>query len=116
MHNNSEKRKSKRILLNFMLEVSANDIEGNKYIDDALLSNVSAGGAKFITRQSHKYFLGQPLEITIYLPRTNDVHAYLKGTATVVRTYLQKAPDDGEESEEVGVAVSFDDPLKIHNA
>jgi hypothetical protein len=115
MDDQNNRRKSKRVLVDFILEVSANDIEGNEYIDSTVLRNVSAGGAKFITHQAGKYFLGQPLEITIYLPRTDDVHACLKGTATVVRTYSQKAPDAGEESEGMGVAVSFDDSLKIHN-
>lgn len=116
MNNSEDRRQSKRVLLDFILEVTANDIDGNQYIDNAVLKNVSAGGAKFITRQSDKYFLGQPLEIIIYLPKTDDVRAYLAGTATVIRTYLQKAPDDaGEESEGMGVAIRFDDPLKMHN-
>jgi len=114
MNNSEDRRQSKRVLFDFILEVTANDIDGNQYIDNAVLSDVSAGGAKFITRQSHKYFLGQPLEIIIYLPRTDDVRAYLAGTATVVRTYLQKSPD-GEESEGMGVSIRFDDPLKMHN-
>lgn len=116
MNDHRDRRKSKRILVDFVLKVSARDIEGNKYIDNTVLRDVSGGGAKFITRQPDKYFLGQPLEITIYLPRTDDVHAYLKGTATVVRTYIKKTPGAVEDSEGMGVAVSFDDPLKIHNA
>ncbi|MDO9528254.1 MAG: PilZ domain-containing protein [Syntrophales bacterium] len=115
MNNDPSRRKSKRVLVDFVLEVSANDIDGNKYNDNAVLSDVSGGGAKLITKQSDKYFLGQPLEITIYLPGTNDVKAYITGQATVVRIYLPKAPDAGEEGKGMGVAISFDDPLKMHN-
>lgn len=115
MNNKSDKREFERFPVDFVLEVSAKDIEGNSYDDKAVLKNVSGGGAKFMTRQSAKYFLGQPLEITIYLPGTNDVNAHMRGKATVVRTYSPSDSGIGEKSKGTCIAIRFDAPLKIHS-
>lgn len=115
MNNKSDKREFERFPVDFVLEVSAEDIEGNKYDDKTVLKNISGGGAKFITRQSAKYFLGQSLEITIYLPGTNDVNAHMRGKATVVRTYSPSDSGVGEKRKGTGIAVRFDAPLKMHS-
>ena len=93
----------------------AEDIEGDRYDDKVVLKNVSGGGAKFVTQQSAKYFLGQPLEIIIYLPGTNDVNAHMRGKATVVRTYSPSDSGVGEKSKGTCIAIRFDAPLKMHS-
>jgi hypothetical protein len=43
MNNKSDKREFERFLVDFVLEVSAEDIEGNKYDDKTVLKNISGG-------------------------------------------------------------------------
>jgi len=113
MNNNSDRREFNRFLVEFVMEVSAEDSEGNKFNEKTMLKNISGGGAKFITQQAGKYFLGQLLEMTIHLPSTIEVKACMRGTATVLRVDPSSNEDTGEKSQEVGIAVRFDTPLNF---
>ena len=113
MNNKPERRKFNRFLITLEVEVFAEDIEGDRYDDKVVLKNISGGGAKFITQQSAKYFSGQPLEIIISLPGTNDVKAHMRGKATVVRTSSPSDSGVGEKSKGICIAVKFDTPLNL---
>lgn len=111
MNNKSDKRAFNRFPMEFVLEVSAKDSEGNKYKEKTVLKDISGDGAKFITQQAGKYFPGQSLEMTIYLPGPNDVKADMRGKATVVRVDPSSNSGLGEKSQEMSIAVTFDTPL-----
>jgi hypothetical protein len=85
MNNKSDKRKFNRFTIEFAMEVSSKDIEGNEYRDTTDLKDISGGGIKFITKQKDRYFLGQLLEITIHLPGTKEVKFSMSGKANVIR-------------------------------
>ena len=111
MNNISDKREFTRFPIEFMLEVSSEDSEGKEFNERTVLNDISGDGAKFITQQARKYFPGQSLEMTIYLPGPNDVKADMRGKATVVRIDPSGNSGIGEKSQEMSIAVTFDNPL-----
>ncbi|MEW6614249.1 MAG: PilZ domain-containing protein [Thermodesulfobacteriota bacterium] len=108
MNNKSNRRNFTRFPIEFVLEVSAKDIGGNNYKEKTILKDISGGGAKFMSLQAGKYFLGQPLEITIYLPEANGIKARMKGKATVVRIDMPGNSDISDRSQEIEIAVRID--------
>lgn len=112
MDDRSDRRKFDRFPMEFILEVIAKDSKGNKFTDKTALKDISGEGAKFMTRQTNKYIPGQSLELTIFLPGTNDVKAQMRGKASVVRieTYRNK---DIEESGVTAIALILDIPLSF---
>lgn len=113
MNNSSDKREFERFPMEFVLEVAAEDVEGKTFNEKAVLKNISGGGAKFTTQQADKYFTGQSLEMTIYLPGTNNVKGHMKGKATVVRIDPLSDSGIGEKSRRFSVAVKFDTRLNF---
>jgi len=111
MNNKSDRRAFNRFPIEFVMEVSSEDIEGKKFNEKTVLEDISGGGAKFITQQARKYFPGQSLEMTIYLPGPNAVKADMRGKATVVRIDPSGNSGIGEKSQEMSIAVTFDNPL-----
>lgn len=113
MNNKSERRMFKRYAMEVALEVSGEDAAGNRYKDKAALMNVSGEGAMFITGLAGKYFLDQPLELTICLPGTDDVNARMRGKATVIR--IDPLIDSGikEKGRRISVAVKVDAPFRF---
>lgn len=113
MNIESEKREFNRVPLEFIIEVSAEDIEGSKFNDKTLLKDISGGGAKFITHQVDKYFPGQLLEVAIYLPGTIEVDARMRGKSAVVRIDTPGKSEIGEKSEDGAVAIKFETHLNF---
>ena len=111
MNNKPDRRNFNRFTIEFVMEVATEDIEGKKFNEKTMLKDISGEGAKFITQQARKYFPGQSLEMTIYLPGTNDVKADMRGKATVVRIDSPSNSGLGEKSQEMSIAVTFDTPL-----
>jgi len=111
MNSIPDKREFNRFPIEFVLEVSAKDSEGKEFNEKTVLEDISGEGARFITQQAGKYFPGQSLEVTIYLPGPNDVKADMRGTATVVRIDTSGNSGIGEKSQEMSIAVTFDTPL-----
>jgi hypothetical protein len=113
MNHNTDKREFDRFPIEFVMEVAAEDSEGERYKEKTVLKDISGNGAKFITQQARKYFPGQSLEMTIYLPGTNDVKADMRGTATVVRIDSLSNSGIGGKSREMCIAVKLETPLKF---
>ena len=111
MNNISERRAFNRFPIEFVLEVSSEDSEGKEFNERTVLKDISGDGAKFITQQARKYFPGQSLEMTIYLPGPNDVKADMRGKATIVRIDPSSNSGIGEKSQAMSIAVTFDTPL-----
>jgi len=113
MNNKSEKRAFKRYLMEVALEVSGEDAAGNRYKDKAVLINVSGEGAMFTTGLSGKYFLDQSLELTLYLPGTDDVNARMIGKATVI--WIDPSVDSGikEKGQRISISVKVDAPFRF---
>jgi len=111
MNNISERRAFNRFPIEFVLEVSAKDGEGKEFNEKTMLEDISGEGAKLITQQARKYFPGQSLEMTIYLPGPNDVKADMRGKATVVRIDPSSNSGISEKSQEMSITVKLDAPL-----
>lgn len=113
MNNKLDKRDFNRFPMEFVLKVSAEDNEGKKFDEKAVLQDISGGGARFISQQAGKYFPGQLLDLIIYLPGTDDVKSYMNGKATVVR--INPADNSGisEKSRGISIAVKLDTLLYL---
>ncbi|NVM25578.1 MAG: PilZ domain-containing protein [Desulfobacterales bacterium] len=116
MNNKSDRRDFDRFPIEFEIEVAAQDSEGRKYSEKTVLSNISGGGAQFITQQAGKYFTGQQLEMTVFLTGTDIVKARMKGKATVVRIDPSSNSGIGEKTRGAGIAVKFDASLYFERA
>ena len=111
MNNKSDRRAFNRFPMEFVLEVSSKDSERKEFNEKTMLEDISGEGARFITQQVGKYFQGQSLEVTIYLPGTNDVKADMRGKATVVRIDSPSNSGLGKKIREMGIAIKLDAPL-----
>jgi hypothetical protein len=111
MNNKPDRRDFDRFPIAFLMEVAATDNKGNKYKEKTVLKNISGEGAKFITKQTGKYFPGQSLELTIYLPGSAEVKARMSAKATVMRLDpLSNSKIDGR-SQMISIAIKLDTPL-----
>jgi len=111
MHNGSDRRDFDRFPIEFEIEVAAQDSEGRKYSEKTVLKDISGGGARFATQKAGRYFTGQPLEVTVFLTRTEKVKATMRGKATVVRIDPHSNSGIGEKTRGAGIAVKLDAPL-----
>lgn len=104
MNHSIDKREFKRLPIDLSMEVTAERSDGDLFIDKAVLEDVSGGGAKFITQNPEKYFLGQLLKIAIIMPGTSDISAQMRTDATVVR--IDPADKSKNESQNMGITVA----------
>jgi hypothetical protein len=111
MKKNSDRREFDRYPVRLIMKVTAADSEGIDYEEQAVLENISGGGARFGSQSIERYFLGQPLELLIDLPGTSDVKASMRVKASVVR--IDSSTDSGfhRDSCEGRIAVKFDSRL-----
>lgn len=110
MEPKSEKRKFKRFLIEFEADVTATDSQAESFSDRAVLKNISGEGMNFVTRQPKRYYIGQLLELVIYLPGTEEVKACMKVKATVVRMDSADSMTEGPDHE-MSIALKLDTPL-----
>jgi len=113
MDKESDKREFKRLPIDFVLEVFSEDVEGKKFEDKSVLEDVSGGGANFLTQKSDMYSPGQLLEITILLPGTDEMEAYMKAKAIVVRIDPSNNSEKNNKSPEDCISVKFETPLNF---
>jgi len=113
MNNQADKREFERLTIDFVLEVYSEDVEGKKFEDKADLKDVSGGGAKFLTQKFDMYFPGQLLEITIFLPGTDEMEAHMKAKATVVRIDPSNDSEKDNKSQGRGISVKFEARLNF---
>jgi len=116
MKNRFERRNFDRFAIEFALNVNAEDAEGKTFNEKTVLKNVSGEGACFVTRQAERYFLGQLLDMTIFLPGTSEVNAFMKGKGNVVRIDQFNNSGAGEKNREINIAVKFDAPLNFERS
>lgn len=79
----------------------------------AILVNISAGGAQFTTLYKERYYVGQPLQTTIFLPGRQEVKGGMKTMAHVIRI-----DENGEHSPQARVAqanisINFTEPFHL---
>jgi len=108
-----ERRAFTRFPIELLVEISAEYGESYTYYEETNLQEISGGGAKFITDEVDRYFPGQVLNVTIYLPGSDRVRAHMKGKATVVRIDQLSGSEANADSEMVGVAIRFSSRLNF---
>lgn len=111
MSTNSDTRQFERFSIDFKIEVVAHDRDGGEHREKTILEDISGEGARFLTGKAEHYFIGQSLEVSIYLPGTDEVKASMKGKAKVVRIGLCGNAASSSQSQPVCVAVKLDAPL-----
>jgi len=99
METKSDKRAFQRFQVEFEADVTARDLKAEIFQDRALLQDISGEGAKFITQQSQRYYIGQLLDLAIYMPGTKEVRACMKVTARVLRMDSAGTKTGGPDNE-----------------
>ena len=107
MDRKTEKRAFERIPLDLIIQVTARDSEGKIYRERSVLTDISGEGAKFLTDKPDAYFVGQDLEMIIYLPGAKKLNALMRGRATVVRIDAPKVTGMQGAARKTGIAVTF---------
>jgi hypothetical protein len=105
-----EKRAFKRFQVEFEADITARDLKAEIFQDRVMLKNISGEGANFITQQSQRYYIGQLLNLVIYMPGNRDVQACMKVTATVLRMDSD-SPKTGGSDHEMSIALKLEAPL-----
>jgi len=116
MTDNTDRRGFERFSMEFVVEVASKDVEEKIFNEKTVLKDISGGGAKFITRNAQRYFLGQLLDLKIYLPGTDDVKGCMKGEATVVRIDPFDSSGIDEKNQGAGIAIEFNDWLNFERS
>ena len=115
MNNKPDRRNFDRFQMPLLMEVSATDSKGKKYKENTVLKNISGEGITFITKRTGKYYLGQSLELTIYLPSNAGVKARMRGKATVMRLDPLSNSNSKKDikGQMISVAIKLDAPLRF---
>ena len=111
MSSTREKRDDTRFPIDFEVELVTEDADGLKRRERSVLTSISLDDARVTSYNTERYFPGQSLELTIYLPGIEDVKACMRAKATVVRIDPLHTPGIEEKSPEKCLTVSFDAPL-----
>jgi len=106
-----DRRRFDRHSIDFRVEVISRDRQGRDHKEMTALDEVSGEGARFLTGNAERYFIGQPLEVSIWLPGSDEVKASMKGTAKVVRIGPCSNAALRGQSPQTCVAVKLDAPL-----
>ena len=78
--------------------------------EDTVLKDISGEGARFTTRHSQRYYIGQVLDLVINMPGTKEVQARMKVTAVVLR--IDSADrKNGEPDQIASIALKMETPL-----
>lgn len=108
-----EKRLHLRRSLGLSLIVSGNDSRGVSFAETAQLKDISAGGARFISTCGDKYFQGQKLSASIYLPGTPDVSGEMQTVAMVKRIEPKHERGSKGENYRFYVSLYFEKPFRL---
>jgi len=111
MSNAREKSDDNRFAIDFDVDLVTEDPGGLRRRERTVLMSISCEDARVMSYNTERYFPGQSLELTIYLPGIEDVKACVRAKATVVRIDPLQTPGIEEKSPEECLTVSFDTPL-----
>ncbi len=106
-----ERRLFPRIESDFPAVVAVTDSKDLPQEDRVRLLDVSGGGVRFASR-SGIYQVGQRVRISIYLPATSDVKAFMQGLGTVVRVQKDTRTESPSQKK-TEIAISLDTPLRL---
>lgn len=111
-----DRRLFPRIEVNFLADTStAGTQDAQPKGDRVRLLDVSGNGVKFSSRRGDAYRVGQKVLISIYLPATSEVKAFMAGQGTVVRVQRDAGPDAPPRKRKE-VAITLDTPLRLVRA
>ena len=113
MNKISDRRKFDRFPMDYILEVFFWDMNGKKIEDTVVSKEFSGEGATFLTQKAGIYFLGQSLELTVFLPETDAMKACMKAKATVLRIEPFQDSINTSENRDCTIAVEFKAGLKF---
>ncbi len=113
MNKSPDRREFERFPMDFVLEVSSRNVDGEKLVDTVLSKEFSGQGAMFLTQKADIYFPGQILDLTVLLLETDEMQICMKTNATVIRIELLKDSMNAYENRGCTVAVEFKAGLKL---
>jgi hypothetical protein len=106
-----DRRRFDRHSIDFRVEIISRDRQGRDHKEMTTLGEVSGEGARFFTENAERYFVEQSLEVSIFLPGTDEVQATMKGTAKVIWIGPCSNAASRGKAQPVCVAIKLDAPL-----
>ncbi|MFC1820630.1 PilZ domain-containing protein [Thermodesulfobacteriota bacterium] len=98
-----------RYPMDLPVTVSALEPSGKFLRETTTLRDASGGGLRFATRHLKRYSPGQDIEISVDLPQSGNISAYMNSHGRVVRTFEV----DSLQSGDFEVAIILVTPLRF---
>jgi hypothetical protein len=99
------KREYERYNASLKVQISAFDSTGEKFSETGVLQNISGGGANLVAGSPERYFIGQKVDLKIYLPHSDELNTAIGGHGMIVWTSESVNPADGPGRAHLGVAL-----------
>jgi len=115
----SERRSSQRLHLPLRMEIEKSPAEaGLRFKVQVVTSNISAGGAYFVTNHWRLFDCGGNVEVTVYLNKTSACEAVMWPRLQTMATVMRLQPVGGSRNESGapesrGIAIQFNRPLSF---
>jgi len=81
--NDQNKREYERYSISFQAEVISLAGCANNLSETTTLKDISGGGARFVSKHSERYSIGQKVDLIIHLPGDSLLNAKMEGSGKV---------------------------------
>lgn len=113
MTEHENKREYDRYPVSLKVQVSAFDEHGDHFTETGVVKDISGGGANLLTDQIDRYFIGQKLDLKIFLPGSEEINTDMHGHGMVV--WIGEDPDRPDEIGAGSVGLSMNDLLAFEH-
>lgn len=109
----TNRREYERYPVSLKVQVSGIDEQGEDFYDNAALKDISGGGANMLTEQASRYYIGQHVNLRIFLPGAERLNAGMNGRGMVV--WMGDDPERPEMSHFGSIGLCMDDLLAFEH-
>ncbi len=107
-------RNFERFPLDFNVDVRGVTVEGERFCDHGHLENVSGGGLCIHSEQSHRYTIGQIVDLSLQLPATERQKPVMSSRAKVAWVHPLE-PDPSRENAPAQIGITLIDCFSFQN-
>lgn len=113
MTEHENKREYDRYPVSLKVQVSAFDEHGDHFTETGVIKDISGGGANLMTENIGCYFVGQKLDLKIFLPGSEELNTDMHGHGMVV--WIGGDQVSPEESGSGSIGLSMNDLLAFEH-
>lgn len=108
-----ERRKHHRRFHDYLLEIEGELRSGQIFQEMVAVVNISAGGAQFTTLYKERYYVGQPLQASIFLSGRQEVTGHMKTLAHVLRINENNECSPPDRLAQANITITFTEPFDL---